>query len=70
MTSDSHCGTVSELSANRSTERADCESSQGYCFTALHIPSAQAINYTFVVPTGGRQLGWYGVAQRTQMVGS
>lgn len=43
---------------------------QGYCFTALYIPSANAINYTLVVPEGGAPLGWYGVAQGTQMVGA
>lgn len=47
-----------------------CPLVQGYCFTALYSPAAQAINYTLVVPQGGAPLGWYAVAQGTQMVGA
>jgi Cytochrome domain of cellobiose dehydrogenase len=39
----------------------------GYCFTALYSPSNKMINYTLIVPQGDSPLGWYGVAQGTEM---
>ncbi|PWN34986.1 uncharacterized protein FA14DRAFT_36461 [Meira miltonrushii] len=46
---------------------SDSHCGDGYCFTALYVPSSKMINYTLIVPQGGAPLGWYGVAQGTEM---
>ncbi|UZJ53198.1 hypothetical protein CBS101457_002518 [Exobasidium rhododendri] len=63
-------GIASAQVAMESGMTADSHCGDGYCFTALYVPSSKALNYTLVVPQGGEQLGWYSVAQGTQMVGA
>ena len=46
---------------------SDSHCGEGYCFTALYSPTNKMINYTLIVPQGGSPLGWYGVAQGTEM---
>lgn len=48
---------------------ADSHCGTGYCITAV-MSDANAVNYTLVVPDGGKQLGWYAIGQGTQMSGA
>lgn len=43
---------------------------QGYCFTAVYSPQNRVINYTLIVPKGGPNSGWFGVAQGSEMKGA
>lgn len=56
--------------AKKSGLTSDSHCGSNYCFTALYDASKSSINYTLVVPQGNQQIGWWAVAQGTQMVGA
>jgi hypothetical protein len=49
---------------------SDSYCGQGYCLSAVYAPASQSINYTLVVPQGGQPIGWWSIAQGTEMKGA